>query len=351
MAYDLMIGDAALQATMERVGQEVLKRLRAARNPAEVRAAIALSDITGAGVQAPESPTWWPLVSEPILDTLIEKEIAEIYVEPVQPGGRRVNLLSWDRTSLRVTGTDHAGVKPSLSGKDLVPKNMHSYVKIDEAALMAMMYRFSRQAFLRDRDAALLAENALFVRSWVYSVLGSLVNLWWNGDTAGGVSGLDIFDGWLKQVKTGGHADTTAGTDLLGTVFPNMWANASLDQRHLDMPDIRIYTSRLMAQKYKAQVLSNTLDVRGSYDKSTGDLYFLNAKIVPVTDFPTTNNGSNVLALLTRRINLVAGIVDKPLQIDHDFALAGRFHEFSSPVASNCVIADTDVCVYWMPPA
>lgn len=335
---------------MERIVDVMAARVRSAKSPAEVRAAIALTDITGADVDATAEPMWWSMISDPILDTLIEQEIKHIYLEPMAPGGRRVGLISWARDTLRLTGTDHTGAEPTMTSKELVPKLMHSYVKIDEAALRAMMYRFSRQSFLSNRDVAIAAENALFIRTWVYSVLGSLVNIWWNGDT-GGAAGYNMFDGFLKQVQTGGNADTTDSDDLLGVVLPNMWENAGLDQRHLDMEDICFYMGRMWAQRYKAEVLSDTRDVRGSYDPKTNELSYLNAKIVPVTDFPVTADGSNVLCVLTRRANLVAGIVDEPMTIDENFLLAGRFKEYSSPVQSNCVIPDTSVAVYWQPPA
>lgn len=345
----LEIDSGLFMQIAERVINVMSEKMRS-KDPDQVRAAIALSDITGASVNAQATPMWWNLVSEPILDSLVEKELADVYIEPMEPGGRNLNKLSWTRTALRATGSAHSGENPTLGSTPCVPINMHSYVVIDEAALRAMMYRFKRTSLTgMDVNAEMMAENALFIRTWVYAALASLINLSWNGDSPGGAAGLNIYDGWLKQMKTGGHADTTAGTDLLGTVFPAMWNHAGFEARHLDMADVKIYTSRLNANRYKQQVLANKLDARGSVDPVTGKAMFLNAQICPVTDMPVTNNGSNILAVLTRRANMVIGLVDQPMKIDYDRILASRSYEFSSPIQARSVVPDTSACVYWMP--
>jgi hypothetical protein len=333
--------------------REMLKEGVRKNDPFLVRGAITLTDITNADVDAEVEKTWWSLLSDPILDSLIRDELADITLEPVPPGGRAFGKLSWGRTALRKVGSAHPGEEPTLGTTKCVPVDMHSYMKINEDALRGMIYRFNRSAFLRNPSAYEIAQNALFIRTWVFAALASLVNLAWNGVDGGGTPGLDIFDGWLKTISSSAsaHKDTTAGMDLLDTIFPSMYQNSGLDARHLDTKDICIYVSRQLAHRYQAQVLANSLDSRGTYNPRTGEMHFLNAKICPVTDMPSTPDGSNVLAVLTRKPNLVIGIVDKPMTIDHDFVLSTRQHEFSSPVQAKSIVVDESVVVYWQPPA
>lgn len=345
---NLEIQTALFEAVAERMVGVMSARLRGAKTPEEIRAAITLANITGAGVDATAIPMWWSLVSEPILDTLIEKEMKNIYLEPMEPGGRNLNRLSWGRTGLRATGAAHAGVAPTLGSTPCVPVHMHSYVKIDEAALRAMMYRFNRQAFLRDDVAAMLAENSLFIKSWVYSALASLMNLCWNGDTGAG-AGLNIYDGWLKLAADAAITTLDAGVAYLDTIFPAMYDHASIDKRHLAQDDVFIYTSYLVYNGYLRNVIGNKLSEVGTWNPVTGELKFHNAKVVAVTDFPTLHNAANVCALLSRRANMVCGLVDQPLTIDRDFVLASREHEFSSPLQARAVLADNTVQVAWVP--
>lgn len=337
----------------DKVRLDMLERIDNAHSPQEVRAAITLSTITSASVEAPVQPLWFDLIYKPILDQMVEDEIRAVNLKPLPPGGLGLNKLGWDRNLLRAMNSSVTppGNEPSKLGKtDCIPKLMHSYMKIDEGALRSMMYQFNRSAFLRDYDAAEMAANALFIKTWLYATLASLMNLSWNGDT-GGAAGLDMYDGWLKQIvdASDSHVDNTDGNDLLGTVFPSMWQNSGFDTRHLDTSDIVIYTSRQWAQKYKIQILENKLNGVGTWDASNNSLMYLNAKVVPMTDMPTTPNGSNVLAVLTRRVNMVVGIVDNPMTIRKGYIVSTGEHEFSSPIQAKSTVADTDVCVYWVP--
>lgn len=351
---NLITDSAVFQSAFEKVCDAIRSVQELHRNglavPAEKRAVIAYSDITGASVQAQPLAQWYSAggINE-VIDALVEAELQAITFGPTQPGGRRLNPLPVFGTNiLRATGTAHAGANPTLSSVPAVPVDIHGYMFVDEAAMRAMMYRFSRSVFLTDPRAMVVAEDSMFVKAFQYACLRALMRLAWVGDT-GGAAGLNMFNGWLKRLDDSVDCGkiTTAGTDYLGTIFPAL-EDAMPDQRHLDQSDTIIATTRAVRRAFMRQVQANNTDERGGYDPVTKELYFNNHRVVGFSDMVAT--GSKLRAVLTRKANLVLDIVDEPLTIDEDFILSSRCHEFSCPLQAIAVVADTSACAMWTQP-
>ncbi len=351
---NLMVSSAILEGAFNKLCDEVRAMQQMQRSglaiPAEKRAVIAYSDITSASVQAQPVAQWYSAGgAAEIIDALVEAELRAISFGPTQPGGRRLNPLPVFGTNiLRATGTAHTGTNPTFASVAAVPVDIHGYIFVDEGAMRAMMYRFSRSVFLNDPRAAVLAEDAMFIQAFQYACLRSLMRLAWVGDT-GGATGLNMFNGWLKRLDDSADCGkiTTAGTDYLGTIFPALEA-AMPDQRHLDQPDTIIATDRATRRALMRQIQNNNTDERGGYDPITKQVYFMNHEVVGFSDIVAT--GGKKRAVLTRKANLVLDIVDEPLSIDEDFILSSRCHEFSCPLQAIAAIADTSACSMWTEP-
>jgi len=312
----------------------------------QLRAAFGLGDL-GASASYGHAK-WADVFQTPVLNSVVEREAQNLFLDPGPPGEFSYNGLTFSRTGLQASGATPTSTNPTSQNRKVTPVDTHYYVEFTESAMIRMIYQFDRLRYTANPQGYSLSENEFLTMSIKWAALASLFNSCINGNTLSGTPSLAHFDGWLKlalaNCAAGLKWDTGASTDYVGTIIPGMQTRlAASEARHLLQDDVYFYCSigvyfsyfnSLTQDNALAAVLGRSRDPRKPQ-------YYGNIRVFGLTDMPDNR------MILTRKCNLPIPIVDNPLVIDYEWSLSnGRVHIFSAPIKATTTIIDyAAICI------
>lgn len=341
----LMISEAAMEVAV----QNTIRHLRN-KAPEQCRASLAHSDFTAIGGQAVPDLTWSKMYHNPPVDDRSLVELKQFDVQPVKFGGKVFRLSTYERTLLRAAGSTPTPAKPTIGGKKVDPVEMIAVSQLSDRSLAdarETMAEIIGGDGYTDLDQLRLLVDAALKLSFINGVIGSLVNININGSIAGGVPGLNLYDGILKQIADAGTAATysLSSTSYKSVVFPAMITKfaetATCNSALLENGDMAFFGPMTMLEKFIIEVSQSTTDLSGSYNPVTNEAKFGRCKVFGFRDWPTDK------IILTPQSNLPLGIVNDPMKVKMEhFDYLGAVNYWSIPVNAHGVVISIPDVVY-----
>ena len=297
------------------------------------------TDPISSGVHLQSSGKLETEVADAFISTVMDTHsevMGEVTVERMTTESKRIDLISLAKRAMRkaVEGTAPTGVQVyTPSSRTLLVEEVITAHDVTKSWLEDNVMREGGLEFI----------NAEFAKQF----RNDMVDLGFNGD--GTTSGfLACNKGWLQLIKeasTTNKVDVPAANVDYDAIFGLLYA-ALPNPYKPRTSEFKFWVSTVAWQGYKDQLKARNTSLGDAIITGNQPVYWMGIEVVPREDFPVSNY------LLCRPKNLVAGIHERDISIDIDWAARKRMYEvtISARIDFEFAVADELVLGYDITP-